>query len=53
VNRESWGWAALVVAAIFATIGVSAGLGNDHQGAIPALLVAFAALAAGMALLKR
>lgn len=53
MTRETWGLAAFVVAVFFAVTGVSAGLNNQHQTAIPSLLVAFAALATGIALIRK
>lgn len=53
MNRETWGWAALVVAFFFAVIGVSSGLNNDHGAGFPAIVVAFIALAIGLVLLKK
>lgn len=53
MNRETWGWAALVVAFLFAVIGINAGLSNDHSGGVTALVVAFSALGVGMFLLRK
>lgn len=53
MNRETWGWAAMVVAFLFAVIGVNAGLSNDHGAGVSALVVAFVALGIGMILLRK
>jgi hypothetical protein len=46
------GIGAFVVALLMMIIGVSAGLSGNHQAAIPAIVMSFAALALGVILLR-
>jgi hypothetical protein len=46
------GIGAFVVALVMMAIGTAAGLSGNHEAAIPAIVMSFAALAAGVFLLR-